>query len=85
MTKTQIQVPEELFEEVRAFAKRREWSLAETFRRGVELLLDVYPDPVGERSATWTPPTSKRVGWKGLSAEQLRDVAFADGDPRLGA
>jgi hypothetical protein len=32
MTKTQIQVPEELLEEVRAFAKRREWSLAEAFR-----------------------------------------------------
>ena len=83
MTKTQIQVPEELFEEVRAFAKRREWSLAETFRRGVELLLDVYPDPTGKPTAPWTPPTSKRVGWKGLSAEQLRDAAFADGDPRL--
>ena len=83
MTKTQIQVPEELFEEVLAFAKRREWSLAETFRRGVELRLDVYPDPTGKATAPWTPPTSKRVGWKGLSAEQLRDAAFADGDPRL--
>jgi hypothetical protein len=36
MTKTQIQVPEELFREVRAFSKRREWSLAETFRRGAD-------------------------------------------------
>ncbi len=83
MTKTQIQVPEELFEEVRAFAKRREWSLAETFRRGVELLLEVYPDPGDKPAAAWTAPTSKRVGWKGLSPEQLREVAFADGDPRL--
>jgi len=45
MTKTQIRVPEELFREARAFAKRREWSLAETFRRGAELLLQVYPEP----------------------------------------
>jgi hypothetical protein len=83
MTKTQIQVPEELFQELRAFAKQREWSLAETFRRGAELLLQVYPEASGKAATSWTPPTSKQVGWKGLSAEQLRDAAFADGDPRL--
>jgi hypothetical protein len=83
MTKTQIQVPEKLFQEVRAFSKKREWSLAETFRRGAELLLQVYPDADAAPNAPWTPPTSVRVGWKGLNAEQLRDVAFADGDPRF--
>lgn len=84
MTKTQIQVPEKLFKEVRAFAKKREWTLAETFRRGAELLLQVYPDTTAATpNAAWAPPTSKRVGWKGLSAEQLRDAAFNDADPRL--
>lgn len=83
MTKTQIQVPEELFRELRAFAKQREWSLAETFRRGAELLLQVYPEPPAPETTTWTPPTSSKVGWKGLSAAQLRDAAFADADPRL--
>ena len=83
MTKTQIQVPEELFQELRAFAKQREWSLAETFRRGAELLLQVYPEPPNSNEADWTPPTSSKVGWKGLSASQLRDAAFADADPRL--
>ncbi len=83
MTKTQIQVPEELFEEVRAFAKRREWSLAETFRRGAELLLQVYPESVAKPGTSWKPPTSNRVGWQGLSAEQLRDATFADVDPHL--
>ena len=78
MTKTQIQVPEELLDEVRAFAKRREWSLAETFRRGAELLMEVYPAPAGKTSVPWN-----RVGWKGLSAKQLREAAFADQDPRL--
>ena len=83
MTKTQIQVPEELFRKVRAFSKKREWSLAETFRRGAELLLQVYPNTDAAPGVVWTPPTSSRVGWKGLSAEQLRGAAFADGDPRL--
>ncbi len=83
MTKTQIQVPEELFQEIRAFARQREWSLAETFRRGAELLLQVYSETSGKTSAPWTPPTSNRVGWKGLSADELRDAVFADGDPRM--
>jgi hypothetical protein len=83
MTKTQIQVPEELFRDLRSFAKQREWSLAETFRRGAELLLQVYPEPPPAGQAEWMPPTSSKVGWKGLSATQLRDAAFADTDPRL--
>lgn len=84
MTKTQIQVPEELFRELRAFAKQREWSLAETFRRGAELLLQVYPERPRPEAAAWAPPTSRKAGWKGLSPAQLRDAAFAEADPRLG-
>lgn len=83
MIKTQIQVPEELFQEIRAFAKQREWSLAETFRRGAELLLQVYPEPPCVQTTTWCPPTSSSVGWKGLSEEQLRDVVFDDADPQI--
>ena len=81
MVKTQIQVPEELLREVRAFAERREWSLAETFRRGAELLLQVYPDSSTPLQKAWVPPSSRNVGWQGLDAEQLREAAFSDADP----
>lgn len=83
MTKTQIQVPEELFQELRSFARQRGWSLAETFRRGAELLLQVYPDSPLPVKTAWNPPTSSKIGWKGLSASQIRESAFADADPRL--
>lgn len=83
MIKTQIQVPEELFNEIRAFSKQREWSLAETFRRSAELLLQVYPDTPSPAKQGWVPPTSSKVGWKGLSASQLRKAAFADADPGM--
>lgn len=83
MTKTQIQIPEELIRELRAFAERREWSLAETLRRGAELLLQVYPEPGPGKKEVWAPPTSRKVGWKGLSASALRDATFRDGDARL--
>lgn len=78
MTKTQIQVPEDLFAEIKSFAKRREWSLAETFRRGAELLLETYAEDTPPASQLWRPPTSRSVGWKGLTSEQLRDLAFDD-------
>jgi hypothetical protein len=76
MTKTQIQVPEDLFAELKKFSRRREWSLAETFRRGAELLLETYPDEAPQASKPWQPPTSRKVGWKGLTAKQLRDLAL---------
>ncbi|MGI8602529.1 MAG: hypothetical protein ACR2OZ_05970 [Verrucomicrobiales bacterium] len=78
MTKTQIQVPEDLFAEIKEFARRREWSLAETFRRGAELLLETYGENAPPASQPWQPPTSGRVGWKGLTDKQLRDLAFED-------
>lgn len=83
MVKTRIQVPEELFRELRQFAKKRQWSLAETFRRGAELLLQVYPESSGAQTAAWTPPKSSAVGWKHLTPSELRDAAFGDGDPGL--
>ncbi len=85
MTKTQIQVPEELYDELKAFAQRREWSLAETFRRGAELLLETYPQSAPPVSQAWQPPTSGKVGWKGLSAKELSDLAFDEqsGDPTV--
>jgi len=78
MNKTQIQVPEGLFLELKEFSKRREWSLAETFRRGAELLLETYAKDAPPASQPWQPPTSKQVGWKGLSAKQLSDLALDD-------
>lgn len=78
MTKTQIQVPEKLFAEIKHFARCREWSLAETFRRGAELLLETYAGDTPPASRAWEPPTSDCVGWKGLTAEQLHDLAFED-------
>lgn len=83
MIKTQIQVPEELYREIKSFAKAREWSLAETFRRGSELLLEVYDSKPLHPEDRWVPPSSGEVGWKGLSPEQLRDAIELDTEPIL--
>jgi hypothetical protein len=53
MIRTQIQLPDELYQRARIFAAEREVSLAEITRRGLELLLDRFPES----------PAPKRV-WK---------------------
>lgn len=79
MTKTQIQLPEELYERVKDFAKEREWSLAETFRRGVEELLRHYPaKPIAQRE--WHPPKGRNLGYKEMSEDQLKRHAQEDFD-----
>lgn len=76
MTKMQIRLPEALVARLRSFARRRQCSLAETLRRGAELLLETYAEEAPPAYATWRPPSSGRVGWKGLTAEQLADLEF---------
>jgi hypothetical protein len=50
MVKTQIQLSDELYARVKKLAERKEWSLAEAFRRGAELLLQQYPHPESVRN-----------------------------------
>lgn len=79
MTKTQIQVPDEQMERIREFARRREWTLAETFRRGVEMLLENYGNGEPGKADEWRVPVAERdLGWKHLSDEELKDAVDAD-------
>jgi hypothetical protein len=84
MVKTQIQVPEKQYKALRDFAAAREWSMAETFRRGAELLLELYPQGSEGPCSEWSPPSSATVGWKGLDAAALKEAALQDGEPVLG-
>ena len=82
MTKTQIQLPDALYRRVKAFAREREWSLAETFRRAAEQMLDRYPeDP--EPLDEWEPPAGRDLGWKGLNPQELHKAALDEMEPKL--
>jgi hypothetical protein len=43
MIRTQIQIPDKLYHELKALAEEKEWSLAEILRRGGEYVLSLYP------------------------------------------
>jgi hypothetical protein len=85
MIKTQIQVPEKQYQALREFAAQREWSMAETFRRGAELLLELYPQRCMGSARDWSPPSSAAVGWQGLDAAALKEAVMKEVEPRIGS
>ena len=75
MVRTQIQLPDEVYARAKRFCKAREMSLAELARRGVEMVLDLYP-AAEELPVTWDVPVAPRsLGWRGLDDRQLKDLA----------
>ena len=77
MIKTQIQLPDALYRDIKRLAASREWSLAETMRRAAEQFLARHP-VVTPLSSPWRPPVSDTVGWRGLSHEAIREAALDD-------
>lgn len=72
MVRTQIQMPDQLFQRAKRFAEARETSLAELTRRGLELLLDRWPEPplLGQ----WTLPSFDSGGML-VALENMHDIA----------
>jgi hypothetical protein len=80
MTRTQIQLPDELYERAKAFAAERELSLAEITRRGLELFLARFPQTAPERKK-WQLPRVNGGGIK-VPLEQLHGVVAEDESTR---
>ena len=72
MIRTQIQLPNELYQRAKAFASARELSLAELARRGLELFLDRFPDTTPPQRS-WVLPKIDGGGIK-IPLDRLRDV-----------
>ena len=77
MIRTQIQLPDALYRELKRLAEAKEWSLAETLRRAAEQFLARYPSPESAQS-TWHAPSSSAIGWRGLTHEEVRERALDD-------
>jgi hypothetical protein len=76
MTRTQIQLPNALYERAKRIAAEHELSLAEMARRGLELFLDRFPEE-GAAPRRWKLP---RVDGGGLRVplSRLRDLAHEE-------
>jgi hypothetical protein len=80
MTRTQIQLPDELYQRAKAFAAERELSLAEITRRGIELFLARFPQ-AAPKHRRWTLPRVNGGGIK-VPLEKLRDFTADDESTR---
>ena len=91
MTRTQIYLPDNLYSEVRDFAKFQEVSIAELVRRGLEMLLKTTAPAAARMAAPpqWEMPKIRHMGlkvdpfadedWR-LEAN-MRDMCVAEGSP----
>ena len=61
MVKTQVQIPDELFERAKQVAAEKEWSFAELVRRGLEYMTQVNP-PQRVRGEQWRLPKHQKLG-----------------------
>lgn len=74
MVRTQIQLPDDVFAKARKVCETREISMAELARRGIEYILSVYAQEPGHPD-DWHPPKPRRLGWMGLSDEEIKTEA----------
>lgn len=60
MTRTQIQLPEPLFYQIKRIASARDWSVAELIRRGMEAYVKTIPE--SELQNAWSMPVLRGSG-----------------------
>lgn len=60
MTRTQIQLPEPLFHQIKRIASARDWSVAELIRRGMEAYVKTIPET--EIKQGWKMPVLRGSG-----------------------
>lgn len=74
MTRTQIQLPDEVYARAKRLCQAREISLAELARRGIEHILNVYSSSAVSADE-WHLPKPRNLGWKGLTHAQVKEEA----------
>jgi hypothetical protein len=74
MKRTQIQLPDRLYERLKARAVDEESSLAEIMRKAGEYYLAVHPEAI-TTPAHWTPPAPRDLGAFLVPEDRWREMA----------
>ena len=80
MIKTQVQIPDELFDRAKKVAAAKEWSFAEIVRRGLEYMTRVNP-PHRESAKQWRLPESSPMGQPLALETDWTALSHDDGAP----
>lgn len=81
MKRTQVQLPDPLYAEVKRVAALQDWSITEVLRRGAEYIVGCYPPDKAD--GEWAPPAPRRLGEFLAPVERWRELAN-DPSERLG-
>ena len=85
MTRTQIQLPDPLYREIKRIAMQQDWSIAEVIRRGAENVVRHYPPeklPL-DAGKGYCFPAPIRARLKVPDPEQLKDLLRSDQERSL--
>lgn len=74
MKRTQVQLPDPLYEEVKRVARGQDWSITEVLRQGAEYIVRLYPADKASRDR-WEPPRPLHLGRFRAPPEQWRELA----------
>ncbi len=77
MIKTQVQIPDELFERAKRVAAEKEWSFAEIVRRGLEYMTEVNP-ATRTPGKKWRLPAPHHLGEFLAPEEQWTELSHED-------
>ena len=77
MKRTQLQVPDPLYRQVRRVARLNDWSVSEVFRRAAERLVAQFP-AVKDESDIWELPESQELGTPKVDPRKWRDHLAED-------
>lgn len=76
MLRTQIQLPEPLFNQLKQIAAQRDWSVAELVRRGMEVYVQTFAAP-GATPEEWTLPLLRGSGGHLVDPASIKPEADA--------
>ena len=76
MKRTQVQIPEPLYGQVKRVAELKDWSISEVFRRAVEDLVAQFP--AVKKPGKWELPKPRNLGRPLAPADQWRDLLADD-------
>jgi hypothetical protein len=83
MIRTQIQLPDPLYREIKRIAQQQDWSIAEVIRRGAESVVRHYPPEKHTQADGFHFPPPRRGRLRVSEPEQLKELIRSDQDPTL--
>ena len=78
MVRTQIQLPDPLYHEIKRIAQEQDWSIAEVLRRGAEAVLRAYPTHKQKKTSLWKLPPPLKTKLLVEDPERMKEILFED-------